>query len=94
MRANYMVAKFKAMAKLDENNPDNRDPVPSDWDTIALIAEDVIITFLITFIPELIRLGRPPVSIEEIWLPILASVLMAVYSYMRMRGIERAKKGE
>lgn len=92
MRANYMVAKLKAMAKLNENEPTSVDPVPTDWTTIKLILEDMIVTFLITLIPELILLGRPPQSILEIWVPLLSAVLMAIYSYMRMRGIERAKQ--
>lgn len=89
-----MVAKFKAMAKLGENEPASRDPLPDNWDKIALILEDMIVTFLVTLIPELILLGRPPESIIEIWVPLLSSVLMAIYSYMRMRGIERAKQDE
>lgn len=91
MRANYYVAKIKMAMGAKNESSATRNPVPTDWTTIKLILEDVIVTFLVTLIPELIVLGRPPVSFGEVYVPILSSVLMAIYSYMRMRGIERAE---
>lgn len=55
---------------------------------IAAILEAVFITFLITLIPHLIELGRPPTSLMEIWVPLLSSALMGIYIWIRMRGIE------
>ena len=92
MRANYEAAKFKVMAALDEDENRSRSSsnssgivIPDYW---ALILEDMIVTFLVTLIPKLILLGRPPVSIVEIYVPLLSALLMALYSYMRARGIE------
>ncbi|MHA1286235.1 MAG: hypothetical protein ACTSPB_02405 [Candidatus Thorarchaeota archaeon] len=91
MRSNYYAVKNKIAMEAKDKPSATRDPVPTDWTTINLILEDVIVTFLITLIPELIVLGRPPLSFEEVYVPILSSVLMSIYSYMRMRGIERAE---
>lgn len=93
MRANYEAAKVHTMA-INRDKPATRDPVPTDWTTIKLILEDVLVTFLVTLIPELIVLGRSPMSFGEVYVPILSSFLMAVYSYMRMRGIERSEPKE
>jgi len=66
----------------------NRSSGKTRTDKWAAVLETVVVTFLITLIPSLIDLGRPPTSIVEVWVPILSSVLMAIYTYMRMRGIE------
>ncbi|MBA7493303.1 hypothetical protein ES702_03861 [subsurface metagenome] len=63
----------------------------STQDKVLAILEAVVVTFLLTFIPKMLVLGRPPISIEEIWEPLLTSVLMALYTYMRMRGIKPEK---
>lgn len=57
-------------------------------DKVWAILEAVIVTFIITLIPSLIDLGRPPTCIEEVWVPILSSLLMAIYTYARLRGID------
>lgn len=56
---------------------------------INIVLEDAIVTFFITLLPKLIELGRPPANINEIWTPLLSSILMALYSYMRLRGITK-----
>ena len=55
---------------------------------LLALVEYVILIFLVTFIPALIRLGRPPVSIEEVWVELLVALLAAIFGYMRMRGID------
>ena len=55
---------------------------------LLAIIEVVVMIFITTFIPSLIELGRPPTSLEEIWVPFLVALLMSAYAYMRMRGIE------
>ncbi len=50
--------------------------------------EVVVMIFITTFIPSLIELGRPPASLDEVWVPFLVALLMSSYAYMRMRGIE------
>jgi len=59
---------------------------------LLAIIEIVIIVFLTSFIPALIKLGRPPTSIEEIWVELLVAILASIFAYMRIRGIE-LKKG-
>lgn len=96
MRRNYVAARLFMAASVRENaaeDPPNRDPLPTTWDKVSLIAEEVVVTFLIVFIPELLILGRPPKSVTEIWVSLLASLLRALYCYMRIRGIQRAKQG-
>ena len=52
------------------------------------IVEIVFIVFLTTFIPSLIKLGRPPTSIGEIWVELLVALLASLYAYSRIRGID------
>lgn len=52
-----------------------------------MILEVLLVTFLISIIPELIALGRPPTLIE-IYVPILSAILMAIYAYIRVRNID------
>jgi len=54
---------------------------------LLAIVEVTIITFLATLIPELMKIGRVP-TFDEIYVPILSSLLMAIYSYIRMRNLE------
>jgi len=57
-------------------------------DKVWAIVEAVVVTFILTIIPSLIDLGRPPTCIEDVWVPILSSFLMAAYTYARLRGID------
>lgn len=70
----------------------NRRPNESSGRTVidkwGTVIEAVIVTFLITFTSKLIELGRFPTCLEELWMPFLASFLMALYAYVRARGIE------
>ena len=63
-------------------NPDNNS------EKILAILEVVIMVFITTFIPALIRLGRPPQSLDEVWVELLVALLASAYAYMRMRGID------
>jgi len=54
---------------------------------LLAIIEIVIIVFLTSFIPALIKLGRPPTSITEVWAELLAAILASIYAYIRIRGI-------
>ena len=58
---------------------------------LLAIIEIVIIVFLTSFIPALIKLGRPPTSIDEVWAELLAAILASIYAYMRIRGIALKK---
>ncbi len=58
---------------------------------LLAIIEIVIIVFLTSFIPALIKLGRPPTSIDEVWAELLAAILASIYAYMRIRGIDMKK---
>ena len=58
---------------------------------LLAIIEIVILVFLTSFIPALIKLGRPPTSIEEIWVELLVAILASIFAYMRIRGIELRK---
>ena len=58
------------------------------------IVEVVVMIFITTFIPSLIELGRPPQSLDELWIPFLVALLMSAYAYMRMRGIEPTPEPE
>jgi len=60
---------------------------PSSLEKLAGVLENVIVTFIITLLPELIKLGRPP-TFEEIYTPILSALLMAMYSYIRLRNLK------
>lgn len=55
---------------------------------IIAIIEVVVMIFIVTFIPGLIKIGRPPQNLEEIWIELLVALLASAYAYMRMRGIE------
>lgn len=58
---------------------------------LLAIIEIVILVFLTSFIPALIKLGRPPTSIEEVWAELLVAILASIFAYMRIRGIELRK---
>jgi len=58
------------------------------------IVEVVVMVFITSFIPALIKLGRPPVSLEEIWAELMTALLISAYAYMRMRGIEPTPEPE
>ena len=51
------------------------------------ILEIVAIVFLTTFIPSLIKLGRPPANLTEIWVELLVALLASLYAYARIRNI-------
>ena len=51
------------------------------------ILEIVAIVFLTTFIPSLIKLGRPPANLAEIWVELLVALLASLYAYARIRNI-------
>jgi len=57
-------------------------------DRLIAIIEIVVMVFLTTFIPALIKLGRPPTCIEEVWVEILVAVLASLYAYARIRQID------
>ena len=59
----------------------------NDTEKLIAIIEVVVLVFITTFIPALIRLGRPPQSIEEIWVELLVALLASAYAYARIRGI-------
>lgn len=61
---------------------------------ILAIIEVVIMIFIVTFIPGLIKIGRPPQSLEEVWIELLVALLASAYAYMRMRGIEPEPRPE
>lgn len=66
-----------------QSNPSN-----GNSEKFWAIIEVVIMIFITTFIPSLIELGRPPTSLEEVWVPFLVALLMSAYAYMRIRGID------
>ena len=59
-----------------------------DNEKLFALIEYVVLIFLVTFIPALIRLGRPPVSLAEVWVELLVAILACVFGYARMRGID------
>ena len=52
------------------------------------ILEIMILVFFTTFIPALIKLGRPPQNIAEIWVELLVALLACAYAYARIRNID------
>ena len=52
------------------------------------ILEIVVLVFLTTFIPALIKLGRPPANLAEIWVELLVALLACLYAYARIRNID------
>ena len=59
-----------------------------DRDRLVATVEIVLLVFLASFIPALIKLGRPPTSIAEVWVEILVAVLASLYAYARIRQID------
>ena len=57
-------------------------------DKLVATVEIVLLVFLASFIPALIKLGRPPTSIAEVWVEILVAVLASLYAYARIRQID------
>ena len=57
------------------------------YDAWAAVIEVTLVTFFISFITEMLALGGPPATLAECWKPVLASLLMALYTYSRARGI-------
>ena len=55
------------------------------------ILEIIAIVFLTTFIPSLIKLGRPPANLTEIWVELLVALLASLYAYARIRNIDLGK---
>jgi len=78
----FYTVRGKASATRDSEEE------PKDLEKILAIIEVVIMIFIVTFIPGLIKLGRPPQSLEEVWIELLVALLASAYAYMRMRGIE------
>ena len=74
------------------NQMANEDSGQTKTDKIAAIVEAVLVTFFITLIPKLIELKTIPTKIEDIYVSLLSSVLMAFYTYIRIRGLEANKK--
>ena len=65
--------------KFHRHNPDTK-----HW-MVAL--EDAVITFLIVFSGAMIKFrGVPP--LDEVWTPFWSALVMAVYSWARVRGIK------
>lgn len=56
--------------------------------------EIVILVFLTTFIPALIKLGRPPANLAEIWVELLVALLACIYAYARIRNIDLGGKND
>ena len=75
----FYTIKIKKSAK-DENGQKR--------EKMIAILEIVILVFLTTFIPALIKLGRPPTSIQEIWVELLVALLACLYAYARIRNID------
>lgn len=78
MRLFYTIRSDKKATANKEN----------DNEKLLALVEYVLLVFLITFIPALIRLGRPPANIEEIWVELLVAVLAAIFGYIRIKGID------
>ena len=57
------------------------------YDAWAAVIEVTLVTFFISFITEMLALGGPPATLAQCWKPLLASLLMALYTYSRARGI-------
>lgn len=54
---------------------------------LLLIVEVMVVTFLICIIPDLIAIGRIP-TLDEVYVPILSAILMAIYAYIKIRDID------
>lgn len=55
---------------------------------LIAIIEIVFLVFLTTFVPALIKLGRPPTNLTEIWVELLVAILASLYAYARIRNID------
>jgi len=74
----------------NENRANESERKANNEKLLAII-EIVIIVFLTSFIPALIKLGRPPTRIDEVWAELLAAILASIYAYIRIRGIDLKK---
>jgi len=79
----FFTLRNENRASEPENNVEN--------EKLLAIIEIVIIVFLTSFIPALIKLGRPPTNITEVWAELLAAILASIYAYIRIRGINLKK---
>ena len=77
MRLFYTIKNKRSAKKEDSNN-----------EKIIAIIEIVVLVFFTTFIPALIKLGRPPTSLSEVYVEILVALLASLWAYMRIRGID------
>ena len=55
---------------------------------LVAIIEVVVLVFLASFIPAMIKLGRPPTSIGEVWVELLVASLASLYAYARIRNVD------
>lgn len=76
----YTVKGKNTASAKTENRTDN--------EKLRAIIEVVLLFFLTAFIPGLIKLGRPPTSLEEIWVELLVAIMASLYAYARVRGID------
>jgi len=76
-----MKSFFKVLAS------EKKDAANENSSDIGLIIEVIIVTFLVSIIPQLIIIGRIPTP-EEIYVPVLSAILMAIYAYIRIRDID------
>ena len=62
----------------------HHNPRSQHW---AVALEDAVVTFLIVFAGLMIKFqGIPP--LDALWTPFWSALLMAVYSWARVRGIQ------
>lgn len=64
-----------------------KDSVNDNGNNWLAIVEVILMIFITTMIPSLIKLGHPPESFGEIYIEVLIATLASAYAYMRIRGI-------
>lgn len=58
----------------------------------AIIAlRDAFVVFLLVLVTNLISVGYPP-TVEQVYQPLLASILMGIISYMHALGIKKPEE--
>lgn len=56
-----------------------------------ILLEDTLLVFIVTLLPKLLVLqpqNLADITLPALWEPILSSLLAALYTYMRLRGID------
>ena len=77
---------FEYMLAAGDSETPEKDQTQIIIRKILLILELVTITFLSSFLPDLLSIGAVP-TLEQLYKPVISAFIVALYAYARIRKI-------